>query len=89
MSRLYFSKRKFQERASIYTKRQVKDHLDIIDGMEVVKEGNHYMIPNYTIDGEHFYMYPISESWCTEASKKTYLNRRNNSRHEKRHALLD
>ncbi|MGM8141893.1 hypothetical protein [Enterococcus italicus] len=70
MSRLYFSKRKFQERASIYTKRQVKDHLDIIDGMEVVKEGNHYMIPNYTFDGEHFYMYPISESWCTESKQE-------------------
>lgn len=70
MSRLYFSKRKFQERASISIKRQVKDHLDIIDGMEVVKEKNHYMIPSYTIDGKHFYMYPISRNWCTESKQE-------------------
>lgn len=37
---LYFSKRKFLERASVHVRRQINDHLDIIDGMEVVKEKN-------------------------------------------------
>ena len=66
MGSVYFSKMKFQERASTSIKRQVKDHLDIIDGMEVIKEKNHYMIPFYVVDGKSFYMYPISRNWCTE-----------------------
>lgn len=72
---LYFSKRKFLDRASILIKRQINDHLDIIDGMKVVKEENHYMIPNYTIDGEHFYMYPISDNWCTESKQEDLFER--------------
>ncbi|MBS7578313.1 MULTISPECIES: hypothetical protein [unclassified Enterococcus] len=67
---LYFSKKKFQERAGMAIKRQLsKDHLDIVDGMEVVKEKNHYMIPFYTINGKNFYMYPISRNWCTESKQ--------------------
>ena len=67
---LYFSKRKFLDRAGPHIKRQIKDHLDIVDGMKVVKEKNHYMIPFYEVDGKPFYMYPISRNWCTESKQE-------------------
>lgn len=67
---LYFSKSKFLDRASILVRRQINDHLDIIDGMKVVKEKNHYMIPAYEVNGELFYMYPISRNWCTESKQE-------------------
>lgn len=59
-----FSKRKFIENAPMGIKCQLKNHLDILDGIEVIFDGNYGQIPQYFVDGNEYYLYPIERNWC-------------------------
>ena len=59
-----FSKDKFLKIAPAGIKRQLKNHLDILDGIEVIFDGNYGQIPQYFVDGNEYYLYPIERNWC-------------------------
>ena len=61
-----FSKEKFQENASAWAKRQLKGHVDILDGMEVSFEldDKRGLIPQYFAEGQENYLYPVNKDWC-------------------------
>lgn len=59
-----FSKKKFLKIASAGIKRQLKNHLDILDGIEVTFDGKYGQIPKYFVDGRGYYLYPIDKNWC-------------------------
>lgn len=61
-----FSKAMFSKNAPSNVKRVLSRHLDTIDGKKVDSEGK----IDYEIDGEEFYLYPVSKDWCEEAIKK-------------------
>lgn len=66
MQTMKFSKNNFLKRAPLGVKRQMKGHVDTLDGMEVkFDEADGYgYIDRYTINGQEYYLYPICESWC-------------------------
>lgn len=59
-----FSKEKFRENAPVDARRHLKDHVDILDGMDVVFNGEYGEIPQYFVDGQEYYLYPVDKSWC-------------------------
>lgn len=59
-----FSKKKFLENAPKGIRRKLKDHVDILDGMEVAFDGKWGLIPQYFVDGREYYLYPVDKSWC-------------------------
>ncbi len=59
-----FSKEKFLKNASAGIRQQIKDHIDILDGMQVVFDTEYGEIPQYFVDGEEYYLYPVYKSWC-------------------------
>lgn len=59
-----FSKEKFRKNAPAAVKRQLKGHIDIIDGLEVIFEGEYGQIPRYFINEQEYYLYPVYKSWC-------------------------
>ena len=36
----------------------------ILDGMEVVFNGEDGLVPLYFVDGQEYYLYPVDKSWC-------------------------
>ena len=64
---LYFSKTEFNKSASNIRKSALKDHLDILDGMEVEPgDRGYYQTPEYEFNGRKYQIYPVMEDWCTE-----------------------
>ena len=61
-----FNKEKFQKNAPMDVRRHLKDHVDILDGMDVVFDGEYGEIPQYFVDGQEHYLYPVYKSWCEE-----------------------
>lgn len=59
-----FSKDKFLKNAPVVVKGQLKGHLEILDAMNVVFDGNYGEIPQYFVDGEEYYLYPVDKGWC-------------------------
>ena len=61
-----FSKENFLKNAPALVKRQLKDHLDILDGMEVTFEFDDKwgLIPQYFVEGQEYYLYPVDKGWC-------------------------
>ena len=61
-----FSREKFQENASAWAKRQLKGHVEILDGMEVSFEPDDKwgLIPQYFAEGREYYLYPVDKAWC-------------------------
>jgi len=65
---MVFSKEEFIKNAPTGIKRQLGNHIDVLDGKEVVfKNGDQYgMIPQYFENGQKYYLYPVYKSWCIE-----------------------
>lgn len=63
-----FSKDKFNKNASKTVKKLLSKHIDALDGMEVKFNEEFGEIEQYTVDGEEFYLYPVSREWCEEDS---------------------
>lgn len=59
-----FSKEKFMEIAPAAVKRQLNGHADILDGLDVVFDGEYGEIPQYFVDGKEYYLYPVYKTWC-------------------------
>ena len=59
-----FNKEKFLQNAPAAIKRLLKDHLDVLDGMEVVFEDEYGEIQQYFVEGHEYYLYPVDKSWC-------------------------
>lgn len=44
-----------------------KEHLEALDGLEVhfnKRDEEWGTIPKYEVDGEEYYLYPVSRKWC-------------------------
>lgn len=64
-----FCKEKFIKNAPKCIQRQLSEHLDALDGLEVVfdgKFGRDGYIPQYFANGEEYYLYPVYKTWCSE-----------------------
>lgn len=61
-----FSKEKFLKNAPADVKRKLKRHVDVLDGTEAVFEGEYGHIPQYSVDGQQYYLYPVYKSWCEQ-----------------------
>ena len=64
-----FSKEKFLKSAPLGIKRQVGEHVDVLDGIEVIFDGRFGKdgcIPQYFSNGQEYYLYPVYKSWCVE-----------------------
>lgn len=64
---MIFSKEKFKENAPKGIKRQLKDHVDLLDGVEVIfdtKYGLYGYIPQYFVGDFEYHLYPVYKSWC-------------------------
>lgn len=59
-----FSKENFLKNAPALVERQLKSHLDILDGTDVAFNGEYGEIPKYFADGQEYYLYPVDKSWC-------------------------
>ena len=62
-----FSKENFLKNAPSGIKRQIKEHLDTLDGLEVTFDGSFGRdgyIPQYFYNGLEYYLYPVCKSWC-------------------------
>ena len=67
--KMKFSKEKFKKNAPKGIQKQLKGHLDALDGLEVVFDerfGRDGYIPRYFKDGTEYYLYPVYKTWCTE-----------------------
>lgn len=60
-----FSKELFRRNAPANIKRILAKHLDILDGMEVSFDREDGEIFEYIVNGEAYYLYPVSKEWCT------------------------
>lgn len=63
-----FDKKKFLKNAPPGIKRQLANHVDDLDGVEVEfnpgdRDGK---IPQYFSNGQKYYLYPVYKSWCSE-----------------------
>lgn len=64
-----FNKEKFLKNAPKGILRQLKDHLDILDGVEVIFDGRYGKdgyIPQYFVNGQEYHLYPVCREWCVE-----------------------
>ncbi|MDH2474273.1 hypothetical protein [Clostridium perfringens] len=65
-----FSKEQFKKNADRHTQRLLKEHLDVLDGLEVEfsdsdKNGREFfIIKEYFYEGESYCLYPIYKEWC-------------------------
>lgn len=59
-----FSKEKFLKNAQAGVRRQLKDHVDILDGMHVVFDSEYGEIPQYFAGGQEYCLYPVDKIWC-------------------------
>ncbi|EHR0217885.1 hypothetical protein KS664_001451 [Clostridium perfringens] len=59
-----FSKKLFRKNAPANIKRTLSTHLDVLDGMEVNFDKEDGEIFEYIVNGEAYYLYPVSKEWC-------------------------
>ena len=59
-----FNKKEFTKNAPAAVKRQLKGHVSILDGLEVIFDGEDGRIPQYFVDGQEYYLYPVCKDWC-------------------------
>lgn len=62
-----FSKKIFLEDAPSGIKRQLKECLDTLDGLDVIFDGRYGRdgyIPQYFSNGQEHDLYPVYKSWC-------------------------
>lgn len=65
-----FSAKKFKKHADMSVKRLLPDsHLVVLDGMEVVPDGEFGKIPFYQVDDEYYFLYPVLSEWCTSCEQ--------------------
>ena len=57
-----FSKEKFLKYADNLTRNRLREHLDILNGMEI----EHGSQIHYTVDGEPWLLYPVMDTWCDQ-----------------------
>lgn len=64
-----FSKEEFLKNAPSGVKRQLNNHLDILDGLEVEfdgKYGKYGYIKRYFVNGQEHWLYPVCKNWCID-----------------------
>lgn len=64
-----FSKEKFKKNAPKGIQRQLAEHLNVLDGQEVIfdgKYGKDGYIKQYFVNGKEYYLYPVYKTWCVE-----------------------
>lgn len=65
-NKMTFDKNLFREHAPLDIKKLLSSHVDNLDGKEVVFNKEKFgLIPEYEVDGQLFYLYPVSKDWCT------------------------
>lgn len=57
-----FSKEKFLKHADNLTRNRLREHLNILNGMEV----EHGSQIHYTVDGKPWLLYPVMDTWCDQ-----------------------
>ncbi len=57
-----FSKEKFLKNADVASKKRLREHLNILNGMEV----EHGSQIHYTVDGKPWLLYPVMDVWCDQ-----------------------
>lgn len=65
--KMKFSKKEFLKNAPVGIKRQLKDHIDILDGVEVIfdgKYGPYGYILQYFANELEYHLYPVYKCWC-------------------------
>lgn len=75
-----FSKEKFLNHAPSCIKRQLKDHIDALDGSEVefdTKHGKYGYIKRYFKNGQEHWLYPVYKEWCIDDSQKVAETEKN------------
>jgi hypothetical protein len=71
---MVFDKHLFREHAPLEIKKLLSSHIDNLDGKEVVFKGKFGLIPEYEVDGQLFYFYPVSKDWCITGDDKSAKN---------------
>ncbi|MCB5934477.1 hypothetical protein LI012_06370 [Caldibacillus thermoamylovorans] len=64
-SKMVFDKHMFRENAPLEIKKLLSSHVNVLHGKEVVFKEKFGLIPEYEVDGQLFYLYPVSKDWCT------------------------
>lgn len=76
MGYMKFSKERFLQNAEPGIKRQLTDHLNVLDGMKVFFPGEYKygFIKQYFANGQEYHLYPIYKEWCqNEELKETFV----------------
>jgi len=72
---MVFDKNLFREHAPLDIKKILSSHIDILHGKEVVFNKEKFgIITEYEVDGQLFYLYPVSKDWCTNGDDKSAKN---------------
>lgn len=67
---MVFDKNLFREHAPLDIKKILSSHIDILHGKEVVFNKEKFgIITEYEVDGQLFYLYPVSKDWCTNGDE--------------------
>jgi len=77
LRKMKFSKDKFNKNAPKVIIRQLKPHIDTLDGLIVDfsgKYGKDGYIKQYFINGQEYYLYPIYKEWCIEDDIPEQMN---------------
>lgn len=63
---MIFDKHMFKKHAPLELKKLLSSHVDILHGEEVKFNKEKFgIITEYEVDGQRFYLYPVSKDWCT------------------------
>lgn len=65
-NKMIFDKHMFKKHAPLELKKLLSSHVDILHGEEVKFNKEKFgIITEYEVDGQRFYLYPVSKDWCT------------------------
>ncbi|WP_346216456.1 hypothetical protein NSQ14_12805 [Caldifermentibacillus hisashii] len=74
-NKMTFDKHMFKKHAPLDIKKLLSSHVDNLDGKEVVFNKEKFgIITEYEVDGQLFYLYPVSKDWCTNGDDKSAKN---------------
>lgn len=79
-----FSKKKFMKNAPAGIKRQLGNHIDVLDGQEVEFDerwGKDGVIKQYFKDGKEYYLFPVYKSWCETVEINNELQNSSETQH--------
>ena len=66
---MVFDKNLFRKHAPLDIKKILSSHIDILHGKEVVFNKEKFgIITEYEVDGQLFYLYPVSKDWCANGT---------------------